>query len=156
MAAARVAQGRADRRGRGEHVTHRGILRIEDAKRAGLGLVPAIVVELRSVICEKRSQPLDVGRPAGAVADRVELEPETLDPKPADDLREQLDQLGIDRRVVRSDRLEIDLPELAVASLLGSRVPEHRCDAVGLHRLGRPMKAVFDIGARYRGRRLGS
>ena len=71
------------------------------------------------------------------------------------DAGEELDQLGVDGRVVRAHRLEADLPELAVAPLLRRRVPEHRPDVVGLHGLRLPVQAVLEVGARDGRRSLG-
>ena len=146
----------ADLGGVGEHLPYGGVLRVEDAQRAHRRLAARVLVEVGVVFGEEPAKLLDIRRPTAAVADRVQLETEPFDPEAARDLREQLDQLGVDGRIVRAHGLEVDLPELAIATLLGRRIAEHRRDAERLHGLRRTVQTVLDVGARDRRGRLGA
>ena len=68
---------------------------------------------------EPRVQPLDVGRPAGGVADRVQPQLPLRHAEPPQQLVVELDHLGVDRRVGGADRLDRELPVLAVAAAAG-------------------------------------
>src|SRR5207253_7509050 len=59
----------------------------------------------------------------------------------------ELAHLGVDGGILRADRLERELPVLAVASAAGSRIAVHRRDRVRLHRLRLLREAVLDVGA---------
>ena len=62
-----------------------------------------------------------VGRAAGRVADRVELQLEAVEQAElAEPGRLQRDHLGVDGRVVGAERLDAELPVLAVAAALGA------------------------------------
>src|SRR5436190_13217848 len=67
----------------------------------------------------------------------------------------ELDDLGVERGIVGADRLERELPVLAVATALWAPVAVHRRDREELHRLRLPVHAVLDVGAADRGRALG-
>ena len=107
---------------------------------AGLG------IELGFVLVEPGLEASEVGRAAGAVANRVEkkrrLNTERLEPGGL-----ECDQLGVDGRVLAADRLDVELPELAEAALLRLGVAEHRRHHPGLDRLRLALQAVLDIGA---------
>ena len=60
---------------------------------------------------------------------------------------EEHDQLDVDHRRVRSDRLGADLEELAVAAGLRALVAEERAGVPELHRLGQGVHPVLDVGA---------
>ena len=68
------AQRLADRRRIGEQRRERLVLRVEHPQRRGRSLLARLVVEVALVLVEPALQPLEVGRPALSVADRVELE----------------------------------------------------------------------------------
>ena len=97
-------------------------------------------------------QPLDVVRPALLVADRVELQLPFGDADPAQELDVQLDELGIDRGVGGTDRLDRPLPVFAIAAAAGRAVAVHRRDGVRLDRLRLSVEAVFHIRPCDRGR----
>src|SRR4029453_10079176 len=60
----------------------------------------------------------------------------------------ELDDLRVDRRVVGADRLDRELPVLAVAAALRRRIAVHRRDRVELERLRLAMEAVLQVRAR--------
>ena len=96
----------------------------------------------------------DVGRPAGGVADRVEVDLDAREPGVAVEARAELDDLGVDGRPGVADRLDVELPELAVAAGLRPVVAEHRPGLGQLHRLRPGLHPVLDIGPDDAGRRL--
>ena len=113
------------------------------------------LVELVAVLLEPGGQLLNVGGPAVAAADRVQLEPVARDPEPAQERVVELDDLGVDRGIVGPDRLDGELPVLAVATAAGGAVAVHRRDRVELLRLRLPMQAVLDVRPADRRRSLG-
>ena len=130
------------------------VLDVEDAERARLQLLPCLLAELVRVLLEPRRQLLDVGGAALAAADRVQLQPVGGDPEPAQERVVELDDLGVDRGIVGSDRLDGELPVLAVAPAAGGAVAVHRPDRVELLRLRLAVQAVLDVGPRDRRRPL--
>ena len=76
-------------------------------------------------------------------------------PSSADQRPRQVEDLGVDRRVLDAEHLDVQLVELAVTPLLRPLVPEHRADAVELRHRHRLLEAVLDEGAHDAGRRLG-
>ncbi len=89
----------------------------------------------------------DVGRPARRVADRVEQDLHAIEPDVPVEAQAKLDQLRVDGRPGITDRLDVELPELAVAAGLRAVVAEHRPDERELHRLGPGLHPVLDVGA---------
>src|SRR5204863_4867892 len=67
----------------------------------------------------------------------------------------ELDHLGVDRRVGRADRLDRELPVLAVAAPLRCRVAVHGRDREELDRLTFAVETVLEVRARNRSRGLG-
>ena len=106
------------------------------------------------VLVEPRLQALEIRRPAVPVADRVEVQPVASDPEAPQELGVELEDLGVDRRVVRSDRLDRPLPVLSIAALLRTVVPVHRGHHVRLHGLRLAVEPVLDVGAADRRRPL--
>ena len=70
-------------------------------------------------LVEPRAEPLDVGRPAVAVADRVQLELVVGDAEIAEQRVVEMEHLGVERGVVGADRLDRELPVLAIAPATG-------------------------------------
>ena len=68
----------------------------------------------------------------------------------------ELDDLGVDGRPGIADRLDVELPELAVAAGLRPVVAEHRSGLGQLDRLRPGLHPVLDVGARDARRRLWS
>jgi hypothetical protein len=107
------------------------------------------------VLVEPRAQPLDVPGPAVRVPDRVQLERVVRHFESAEDLVVELEHLGVDRGIGAADRLDAQLPVLAVAALLRPVVTPERPDRVELLRLRLAMEPVLDVGARDRRGALG-
>ncbi len=140
-----VAERLADLRRRLEQLPCRRVLDVEDAQRARGGLFPCVGVQRVLVLGEPGAQLLEVGGPALAAADRVQLQPVLLDPEPVQERVVELDDLGVDRGVVGADPLDRELPVLAVAAAARPPVPVHRADRVELLRLRLPVEAVLDV-----------
>ena len=70
----------------------------------------------------------DVGGPARRVPDRVEQDLDAVEPDVPVEAQAELDQLRVDGRPGIADRLDVELPELAVAAGLRAVVAEHRPD----------------------------
>src|SRR2546427_821239 len=79
---------------------------------------PRLVVQLCVVLVEPLRELLDVGGTAVGVADRVELEHVIGHADAPQELRVELDHFGVDRRIVGADRLDRELPVLAVTAAL--------------------------------------
>jgi len=109
-----------------------------------------LVVENVVVFVEPLHELLDVGGPAVAVADRVQLELILRHAEPAQELVVQLDDLRVDERIVRADCLDGQLKVLPVAAALRRRIAVTRCDRVELHRLREAVHPVLNVCARDR------
>ena len=146
MLPAGSAERLADLRGVVQSGAHTLILHVEDAQGRRRPLLPRILVEDVVVLVEPLRQARDVGGAALSIADRIELQPVFGHTKPAQQLRVELDQLGVECGVVGADRLERSLVVLAVAALLRRGVAVDRRDCVQLLRLRLAMQAMFEIG----------
>ena len=157
MLPAGVAEEVADRGRLPQNLLHRRRLGgdvVERAQRVGRRLRSGRLVEVSVVLDEPGLEALlEVGRPARRVADRVELEVVLRDPEPTEESVVELDHLGVAGGVVRADRLEVELPELAEAALLRPAVAVEGLDRVELLRLGLAVQAVLEVGADDRRRR---
>ncbi len=108
------------------------------------------------VLLQPLAEARDVRGPAFPAADRVERQAELRDSEPSEQRVVELDHLGVDRRVVRPDRLDGQLPVLPETATLRRRIPVHGRDRVELDRLWLAMEAVLDVCAADRRRRLGT
>ncbi len=115
------------------------------------GLTPALArvssSRRASFAASHAASRVEVRGPAGAAADRVQLERVARDAKPGEQRVVELDDLGVDRRVVAADRLDGRLPVLAVAASTRRPVPVHRRDGEQLRGLWLSVHAVLDVGA---------
>ena len=100
-------------------------------------------------------KPANVRGPAVRIADRVQVELPLGHAEPAQKLSVEADHLGVDLRAGRADRLERELPVLAVAAAARRAVAVHRRDRVRLHRLRPAVQAALEVGADDRRRALG-
>ena len=154
MFTAFVAQRLADLRRALEQLLHAFALDVEHAQRRRRPLRARLVVQLGVVLVEPVREPFDVRRPALLVADRVQLERVPRYLEALQQVGVELDHLGVDGRVVGADRLDRELPVLAVPSLLRTVVPPHRPDRVELLRLRLAMEPVLEVRAADRRRRF--
>src|SRR5439155_20284468 len=84
------------------------------------------------------------------VAEARELEAQAARADALEQLVQQDDQLGVERRVLGAERLGADLRELPVAAALRSLLTEVRADVPELHRLRFLVHAALDVRARDR------
>ena len=123
----------------------RRVLRIEEAQDVALQAVSLDGGQRGRVGAVVGRELLDVGGPAGRIADRVQPELQVRQPDVAVEAEGELDQLGVDRRPRVADRLDVELPELPVAPGLGPVVAEHRAGHRELHRLRQRLHPVLDV-----------
>ena len=138
------------------YVTRLRVEVVEHAERTGGRLLSRRRVEPIHVRVEPFAQTREICRPAFATADRIEGERELGDAQPNEERMVELDHLGVDRRIVRADRLDRELPVFPVATSLRRRVPVHRADRVELERLRLTVHAVLDVRTADRRRPLGA
>ena len=138
--AAGIAERVADRRRTAENVLDGDGLRrdvVQRAQRVSFRLLAGGVVQVARMLGEPWPEPpLEVRGPACRVADRVQLQVVVGDPEPAKQLVVELDHLGVAPRIVRADRLQVELPELAVPSLLRAAVAVEGLYGIELLRVG--------------------
>ena len=91
-----------------------------------------------------------VGLARGRRAEAREPQPQPARADRLQQLGEQQDQLGVDRRVVGADRLGADLPELPEAPGLRALAAEEAAQVPQLHRLRLLVHAVLEVGAAHR------
>ena len=80
-----------------------------------------------------------------AVADRVHVDDDALEPDVAVEAQRELDQLGVDPGARVADRLDVELPELAEPTGLRPVIAEHRPGHRQLHGLRERLEAVLDV-----------
>ena len=90
---------------------------------------------------------VDVRGPARSVADRVQMDLDVSEPGVAIEAHPEFDDLCVDRRSGVADRLDVELPELTVATGLRTVVAEHRSGLGQLHWLRPCLHPVLDVGA---------
>ena len=151
-----VAEALADRWCLGQERLNLLALHVEDTQRRRSALGARLFVEVGVVLVEPGLELLEVRRPTLRVPDRVEVEGVGGDTKAAKQLVVELDQLRVDGGIVGADRLDGELPVLAVPALLRPVVAPHRAEGVELHRLRFAVHAVLEVGAADRGRRFGT
>ena len=118
---ARSAERLPDHRGLAQHLLNRRWLLVEIVEHAEWvrhGLLARRCVQALGVRLEPRPELLEVGRTTVPASDRVELELVPGHPEPVQQRVVELDHLGVERRIVGADRLDGQLPELAVAAAL--------------------------------------
>ena len=146
MLAARVAEGVSDGRRLPQDLLDRSRLRrdvVQRAERIAGCLVARCLVQFGRVLFEPRLQALEVGGPALGVPDRVQLEPVLGRAEPREQRVVELDHLGVERGILRPDRLDVELPVLAVAALLRTAVAVDRFVGVELLGLRLAVEAVL-------------
>ena len=128
-------------------------LGVEHAQRVGLHPGEELLTEPAPLPHEVLPQGGHVRGPAGGVTHRVEQEPQPGQPEVAVEPGEQDDDLHVDRGVGDPQRLDPELPVLAVPTLLRALVPEVGGEVPDLPRRGRP---VLHVGPDHRRGALGA
>ncbi len=136
-----LAEVVAQHRGADELGLHGLALVVEDAQRVDLRAAAGVLVEVQA------GQELDQGgtvdRAAPLVAEAVEQQRVVAQAERPEGVVGEDDQLGVQRRVLRADRLGADLRELAVAALLGALVAVVRA---GVPELDRQVALLVQVG----------
>ena len=146
MSAAVEAEVRLDGRRADDECCHALVLGVEQPQWIAL---QACSLELRQrslMATEVCPQRLEVGGPAGGVADGVEMHLDIGQADRAKEGRGQLDDLGVDGGARIADGLDIELPELPVATRLRTVVAEHRTAHRETDGLRPGAHAVLDVG----------
>ena len=115
---------------------------VEHAQRVDLGAHPGGLVEIEPE--QELLQRLSIARPALVVTQRGDLQPEPSQPESAIALVGDRDDLGVERRVVDTDRLDADLLQLAVAASLRAFVAEEGAKVIELDRQLTAVDVVLD------------
>ncbi len=131
-----------------------GPLVVEDTQRVDLGAHPGGLVEIEPE--QELLQRLSIARTALVVTQRGDLEPEPRQAEAAIALVGDRDDLGVQRRVVDTDRLDADLLQLAVPAGLRLLVAEERPGVADLHRQLAAVEAVLDHRAHHARGALGT
>ena len=129
------------------HALGAAVVGVERAQRVGVDAAAHLVGQLVLVLLQVGAQVVGVlaarlGRPQ-----RSDAEPQLARARLLQQVAQQHDDLGVERRVVGADRLGADLRELAVPAGLRRLVPEVRADVAQLHRLRPLVHAVLEVGA---------
>ena len=142
-------------RGRGERLAGE-VFGIEQAQRIRLEAAAVVLAEMGEVRAEMLAEGVGVSRPVFRVADAVERERHSAEPKPLHARRRQLQNLQVDRRVGVADGLDAELMELAEPSRLRAVVAEHWAEVVEADGQRAVLHAVLEVGAADRRRALGA
>ena len=117
-------------RGRAGHqLLHLGVLAVENAQRIAFQAPLAVGIEAALVAAEILHQQLAISPASFGGAERVDLQAYPLDTEVAPQTRRERDQLSIDVGTGVTNRLEIDLVELAVPA----RLRQSRSGTSGQH-----------------------
>ncbi len=101
-------------------------LRVEHPQRVAFERRHRLLGQLVEVVGQVGRQRLDVRRPLVGLAQRVDQHPHPLQAQPVEEPPGQRDRLGVQVRVLGTQRLQPHLVELPVATLLGPLVAELR------------------------------
>jgi hypothetical protein len=126
---------------------HGRVLRVEQSKHVPFQPVALDRWQLRDVGPVVGGQFGHIRGPTGPVADRIEEYLDPVEPAIGVVAQPELDDLRVDGGAGVADGLDVELPELPVATRLRAVVAEHRADLVDLHRLRPGLHAVLDVGA---------
>ena len=137
----------------GDFLAYRA-LAVEDAQRVSVEAALAGVAELVVARAQVALERLAVDGAALGAADRVEYYLKVGKSEPAVELHREVYDLEVYEGVLSAERLDVELHELAVASLLRALVAEHRADAPELRGLRALVHLVLEVGADHRGGEL--
>ena len=119
------------------HRARPGVVGVEGAQRVQLDPLAHVVGQLVLARTQVVLQLVAVRGAGGGRPERPQPQPQPADRQRVEQLGEQQDRLGVERRVVGAQRLETDLPELPVAAGLGALAAEEARQVPEPHRLGR-------------------
>ena len=139
-------------------IRHIGLFRIdlavENAQRAALEAVAAILAEIIEMRTEIVLQRLAILRTALGAAHGVQRELESLEAQGLQEVDGDEDNLRVHHRVLLPQRLNAELMELAHTASLWTIVAEHGADIEQLHQRAVAIELVLQVGAHRRGRVL--
>ncbi len=119
---------------------------VEGAQRVAVDPSPHVAGELVGTRAEEGAKLVRVLAPGLGGAEARQAQPHLVHAAPLEQLREEQDQLGIERRIIGAERLRVDLRELAIAARLRGLVAEERAPRPHLYRLGKLVHPVLDVG----------
>ncbi len=139
------------------HRARTGMVGVEGAQRVGIEPPAHLLRELLGVGAQVGAQLVEVVRAGLGRAQRRDPQAQALAcPGLLHQLRQQQDQLGVERGIVGAEGLGSELGELAVATGLRRLVTKERAPVEDLHRLRQLVHAVLDVGAADPGGVLGA
>src|SRR3977135_2696834 len=106
---------------------------VKRAQRVELDPCPYLIRESLLMCPQMRLQALAVLAPGLRAAEARQGQLHMTDPHLVSQARAQRDRLGVERRVVRPERLGPHLPELTIATGLGTLVAEEAREIPKLH-----------------------
>ena len=130
------------------------MVRIERTKWVGVEPSPYLVGELALPAAQVVAQLLGIGAPRLGRAKASQAQPHALRSRLLQQLEQQQDRLGVERRIVGPDRLDPHLVELPVAAGLRRLVAEELPPVPELHGLRLLVHPVLEVGAAHPGRVL--
>ena len=131
---------------------HVGPLVVEHAQRVDLDPLPGFLVQVE--LAQEVLQGRAVDGAAVLVAERVEQQRELGEAEGLVGVVGDRDRLGVDRRVLGADRLQVELVELPVPARLRPLVAERGAAGEHLHRERAPVQVVLKDGADHAGGEL--
>jgi len=132
------------------------VVGVEGPQRVEVDALPHLGGEGVLVLMQVGLQLGPVGRAYLGRAERGDPQAHVACADRVEQLGQQEDRLGVDRRVVGADRLDPDLPELSEAAGLRRLVAVEARQVPEAHGLGQLVHAVLDVGAADRRGALGS
>ncbi len=102
------------------------MLAVEKAQRVRVQPALRVGIERVGMPLEVLDQCLAMRAALVGIADRIDRERDTVEPERTPEPRQHDDLLGVDIRAREAERLDVELMELPIATLLRALVPEHR------------------------------
>ena len=119
-----------------------GTLVVEHPQRVDLGALSGFLVKVE--LKQEVLQQFPILRSAGVIAQRGDLQPETVEAERAETGVGDRDDLGVQCGIVDADGLDTDLLQLAVAAGLGTLVAEERARVTQLDRQRAAVQTMLD------------
>src|SRR5580700_3332265 len=129
------------------HAASAGMLGVERAQRVELDARPHVLGEGVGVLAQVSLQLLAILLTGGEAPQARETQAHGGDTHLIQQGSEQADRLGVDRGILRAERLCAHLPELAIAPGLGALVAEEARQVPETYGLAELVHAVLDVGA---------